>query len=43
MTLMGIVTSFGGLVAARFCLGLAESGARRLLPAIILSGLTWMT
>ncbi|KAK4702076.1 hypothetical protein P7C70_g4146, partial [Phenoliferia sp. Uapishka_3] len=31
MTLMGIVKSYGGLVAARFCLGLAESG---LFPGI---------
>jgi MFS family permease len=26
MTLMGIVSSYGGLIAARFCLGIAESG-----------------
>ncbi|KAM0752161.1 putative MFS nicotinic acid transporter Tna1 [Meredithblackwellia eburnea MCA 4105] len=31
MTLMGVVHNFGGLVAARFCLGLAESG---LFPGI---------
>lgn len=26
MTLMGLVTSYGGLLAARFALGLAEAG-----------------
>ena len=26
MTLMGTVTSYGGLLAARFALGLAEAG-----------------
>jgi hypothetical protein len=34
MTLMGVVTSYGGLVTARFFLGLAEAG---LFPGMYLS------
>ena len=34
MTLMGLVTSYGGLLAARFALGLAEAG---LYPGKILA------
>lgn len=38
MTLMGLCTSFGGLVAARFCLGLAESP---LFPGICYYLVSW--
>lgn len=38
MTLMGIVKSFGGLVAARFCLGIAESP---LFPGISYYLVSW--
>lgn len=38
MTLMGLCTSYGGLVAARFCLGLAESP---LFPGICYYLVSW--
>ncbi|GAA5840352.1 hypothetical protein JCM5353_002791 [Sporobolomyces roseus] len=38
MTLMGVVTSFGGLIAARLALGIAEAG---LFPGVILYISLW--